>query len=51
MANGNHRTVHESDAGTSSERIQAHEQHKFIEYAWHKLNKAIVENGIREITS
>lgn len=51
MTHGNHRTVHESDAGTSSERIQAHEQHKFIEYAWHELYKAIVGNGMREITS
>ena len=51
MAHGNHRTVHESDAGTPSERIQAHEQHKFIEYAWHELHKAIVGNGMREITS
>lgn len=51
MANGNHCTIYESNAGTPSERIYAHEQHQFIEYARHKLNKAIVGNGMWEITS
>ena len=51
MEHGNHCTVYESNAGTPSERIYAHEQHQFIEYAWHKLNKAIIRNCLRKITS
>lgn len=47
MAYWNHCTVYESNTGTSSERIYAHEKHQFIEYAWHKLNKAIVGNRMR----
>lgn len=50
MAYRNHCTVYESNAGTPSERIYTHEQHQFIEYAWHKLNKAIVGNRMRKIT-
>ena len=51
MAHRNHCTIYESNAGTPSERIYAHEQHKFIEHAWHKLNKAIIRNCLRKITS
>ena len=50
MAYRNHCTVYESNAGIPSERIYAYEQHQFIEYAWHKLNKAIVGNRMRKIT-
>ena len=51
MAHGKHCIVYESNAGTPSERIYAHEQHQFIEHAWHKLNKAIIRNGMRKIAS
>lgn len=44
MAHGNHCTVYKSNVGTPSERIYAHEQLQFIEYAWHKLNKAIIRS-------
>lgn len=51
MVHGNHCIVYESYAGKLSERIYVHEQWQFIEYLWHKLNKAIIENCLRKITS
>ncbi len=51
MAHWNHCTVYESNAGTPSKRIYAHELHQFIEYAWHKLNKAITRNCLQKTTS